>query len=297
MSHQTQQPSETPSTEGEETNADLRARIDVLEEENRRLRREYVRARQTQYRRTAFGLAGVGAIAALLALLFPAAGDLLLTLGAIGGFGAILTYYLTPEQFISTEVGGRVYDALAANEASLTDQLGLTATRVYVPTDEDPQTPACVFVPQHDNYTLPDSDALSSILVIGDDEKERGVAFEPTGGRLFTEFERTLSGPLAETPSEVATQLTDALVEGFELAESAQADVDADGGRISVRVTGSAYDGDQFDNPLASLVAVGIAVGLDTPVVSEVTLDDDSAAFTITCRWETGANADAEPAR
>mgnify|MGYP000630281721 CR=1 FL=1 len=283
-------------TDGPELRAELQARVELLEEENRRLRQEYQRAQHTQYRRTALWLAGVGSVAALFAFIFPSAQEILLTLGAIGIFGAVLTYYLTPEQFVSSDVSARISAALASNEAALSGQLGLTDTRVYVPTGE--RMPAKLFVPQHTEYLLPDTESLSSLLVVTEAPQERGVAFEPTGGRLFREFEQMRTGPLADHPAELVSQLTTAIRDGFELADSTEADVAPGDGRASVKVTGSAYDAMQFDNPLASLLAVGIAVGLETPVRVETTATDNPETFTVTCLWEqdpeTGPDGEAE---
>ncbi|WP_199723124.1 bZIP transcription factor [Halobellus sp. Atlit-38R] len=289
---QQQEPAGHTSTEGSHTEgvddrelrAELQARIELLEEENHRLRQEYQRARQTQYQRTALGLAGSGIVAALIAFVFPSAQQILLTLGAIGIFGAVLTYYLTPEQFISSDVSARISAALASNEAALSGQLGLTDTRVYVPTGE--RIPAKLFVPQHTEHQLPDVEALSSLLVVTETPHERGVAFEPTGGRLFREFEQMRTGPLADQPAELVSQLTTAVRDGFELADSTEADVVIKDGRASIEVTGSAYDGSQFDNPIASFLAVGVAVGLDTPVRVETTASNDPGTFTVTCLWD-----------
>ncbi|MFC7058818.1 hypothetical protein [Halovenus salina] len=50
---------------------DLAAQLELVEEENRRLRTEYARARQSKYRRTAYGLFVVGLFTVLLGVLFP----------------------------------------------------------------------------------------------------------------------------------------------------------------------------------------------------------------------------------
>lgn len=263
---------------------DLQAQVELLQAENRRLREEYVRARRSSYRRAAAGLALVGITSAGAGLLFPSVRDVLFVLGAIGLFGGLLTYYLTPERFVAAETGERVYDALAQSAGELTTQLGLQETSVYVPVEGTP--PARVFVPQHQEYQVPEGDTLERPLVVDADEAVRGAAFVPTGATLFREFERTLTGSLAETPTRVVDQVADALVEGFELAESVETDVNPDEGRASVEFTGAVYgDATRFDNPLGSLVAVALARGLDTPVTIETTPGRDDE-FTVTCRWD-----------
>lgn len=277
------------------TREELRAQLDVLEEENRRLREEYVRARQTQYRRAALGLGVVGLVALAGAALFSSVRDILLVLGAIGVFAAVLTYYLTPERFISAEVGERIYAMLATNESRLAGELGLTETRVYVPIEASEATarePARLYVPQRPNYELPSEEDLQSVLVVGEDERTRGLSLAPTGAGLFREFEQALAGPLGDTPSEVTTQVTDALVEDFELVDAAEADTE--NGRVSIRVTGSAYgEPDRFDHPVESFVAVAVATALAEPVTSETTSGEEAGSFTVTCRWETEASESA----
>lgn len=269
-------------TESDREASDLRAQLELLERENSRLREAFARARQTRYRRAATGLALVGLVAVAGGLAFPAVRDVLFGLGAVGLFGAVLTYYLTPERFVAAETGERVYDALSETEAALVGQLGLTDERVYVPTAGSP--PARLFVPQHADYEIPAFETESP-LVVTENDRERGAGFVPSGAYLFAEFERTLAGPLADNPTEAVSQLGDGLVEGFELAESFEADVDDADGRASVRVTGSVFGGaDRFDNPLASFLAVGLARALGRPTRVELT-DDGDDGFVVTVRW------------
>lgn len=265
------------------------AELAVLREENRRLREEFAAAKRTQYQRTALLLVGVGLLAAVAGLLFPNAREVLLALGGTGVFVGVLTYYLTPEQFLPASVGRDVYTALARNEADLVAELGLQDVTVYVPL-ADGGRDVRLFVPQHADYTVPDDDALGDVFVVTDDERERGVALEPTGATLFTEFERALTGDLGDDAATLAPQLTDALVEQFELVGSVETDVEADGGRATVGITDSAYGPvDQFDHPLVSVLAVGFARGLAQPVTTEVEDSDDGRVdYRITCRWETG---------
>jgi hypothetical protein len=262
---------------------DLRAQVDLLRSENERLRQEYARARQARYRRTALGLGAVGAVAVAGGLVFPAAREVLFVLGAIGIFGAVLTRYLTPGRFVAAETGERIYAAQADSLGDLTGQLGLEPTWVYVPVEGEP--PARLFVPQHSEYEIPDEAALERPLVVGDRDAERGASFVPTGGTLFREFERSLTGSLGTAPRPIAEQVADALVEGFELAETAEVTVDGDAGRVTVALTGAVYaDAEAVDNPLGSLLAVALADGLDQPVRLETTRSDDD--LVLTCRWD-----------
>lgn len=258
---------------------ELAAQVELLTEENHRLRQEYVQARQSRYRSTAVGLAAIGIVAALGGLLFPDARDVLVALGATGLFGAVLTYYLMPSQFIAADVGERVYTAAMTNLAAISDELGLRENRVYVPGET---VPARLFVPQHAEYSIPDD--RSGPIVVDDDS--RGLFLEATGAELFREFERAVTGEVGTEPAVIASQLTDGLVEQFELAQSADADIDVANGRATIAITGSAFGPlDRFDHPLPSFLAVGFAAGLNRPVTLEVAAGDDRADWLVTCRW------------
>jgi len=264
----------------------LAAELEVLREENERLRDEYVRARQSQYRRTAILLGAVGLGAVLASVFLASARGVLLALGGTGVFLGILTYYLTPERFLSATTGRDVYDALAHNEAALVSELGLQDDRVYVPHGSG-LTDVRLFVPQHTEYDLPDREALGDVLVVTGHDRERGVAFRPAGTKLVGTFEQALTSELGETPAVLAEQLTDALIEQFELAETATSEVDSDPNRVTVAVTDSSYGPvETFDHPIASFLAVGLAGGLDTPITLSVEpTETDRADYLITCRW------------
>ena len=269
-----------------EDQLELKARAELLAEENRRLRDEYALARQASYQRTAFGLAVLGCIAALGGLVFSDGREVLFALAATGLFGGLLTYYLTPGQFVPANVGERVYAAGAANTAAIIDELGLRDERIYVPTDGSASTR--LFVPQRAEYDIPDD--LDRAFVTGD--SHRGLVLEPTGVGLVREFERTLAADVASSAQPLAVQLSDGLVEGFELARSADPDVDPATGRATIAIGGSAFGPvDRFDHPIASFFAVGFAVGLERSVTLEV--DDggenERVEWLVTCRWDPGS--------
>lgn len=285
---------EAPDGAGEPDVTELAAEMDLLVEENRRLRRQYERARRAQYRRTALGLVLLGLLAIGGAAVFPDSRTVLLALGGTGVFAGLLTVFLTPEQFIPARVGEQVYSALATNEAAIVADLGLADPRVYVPTD-DPDDPVVLFVPQHEHYAVPDADDLGDVFVVTGEERTRGLSLEPTGRALFDEYERALDGPSSDDPGPLAGHLADALVEQFELVDSARVDVEIDDGdgRVTVAVSGSAYGTvDRFDHPVASLFAVGTADALDEPVTVEVAPGEDRADYDVTCRWPVEAPAD-----
>ena len=268
---------------GEDGRGDIEreALVARLEAENRRLRAEAARIRQTRNRRTAAGLAAVGVVAALAALAFPDARPVLFALAGTGLFAAVLTVYLAPGRFVAADVGESAYDAHAASVEALIDELGLADRRVYVPRDDGAVR---LFLPQHVDYVLPDGTDLEPLFVVTDDPAERGVSLRPTGVPLFEELRRALSGPLSGEAGPLADQLADGVVEAFELAR--RATPDAGDGRVTVGVAGSAFgDVARVDHPVASLLGVGLAAGLDRPVVVETQSTEDDVL--VTCRWST----------
>jgi hypothetical protein len=231
-------------------------------------------------------MVGLGVLSGMGALLFPTSQTVLLALAGTGLFAAVLTYFLTPEQFVSASVGERTYAAHAAIGAELVETLGLSETTVYLPTGNTTSEDAGVrlFVPQHRDYDLPDGSDATTLFVVTDDERQRGLAAPPTGSGLFAEFE-SMVGDTATRLPELSEQLADALVEGFELVESATPDVDPEEERVTIAITNSRYGAvDRFDHPVSSFVAVGLVRGMDRPVTLESTAsDDDRVDYLVTC--------------
>ncbi|RBI60696.1 hypothetical protein DMJ13_17175 [halophilic archaeon] len=271
---------------------DLRAQLDLLTEENARLRAEYQRARQAKHRRTAIGFAVCGVLAGLAAVLFSASRTVLFALAGTGLFAAVLTYYLTPERFVTAAVSERVYAATAAWGETLRTELGLQNMNVYLPSGvatNDEFAPVRLFVPQYAEYALPDGSSLDAGFVIPEDDAGRGLVLQPTGAALYEEFESQVD-TIAESPSELASQLTDALVESFELVEDVTFELDSDELGITFAITGSSYGTvDRFDHPIQSFLAVGLAHRLDQPITVErqpTNGDDDRFDYRIHCSWE-----------
>lgn len=265
---------------------ELSMQVELLRAENRRLREEYARSKQVRYRRTALALGVVGAAAVAAGAAFPDARTVLLILGATGVFCGVLTYYLVPDRIVPTTVGQSAYDAAARDGDALRDELGLQSISVYVPADvgDAGDAPVRLFVPQSKRYDLPSDEELRSTFVATDDERARGVALVPTAAGMVDEFERAVAGD-GDDPGEVAAQLCDALVEQFELVRRAEPDLDPDGGRLTVRVSGAAYgDVSRFDHPAASFLGTGLARRLGEAVTVDADADE-GGAFLITCRW------------
>lgn len=292
-----EQGTETTEPDGEPPE-DLRARLELLEEENQRLRESYGQVRQTRHRRTALGLAGIGIVAVIGAVLFPAGRVVLVVLGATGLFGGLLTWYLTPERFVAADVGERVFDALARNEADIAEALGLADRRLYVPLPDAPDREAALYVPQSGTEGAIDPDELAQPFVVPEDPAHRGLSLRPTGEPLLAELRAATPGDLADNPVTLVDQLTDGLREQFELIDGVRPEVDPADGRASIAVSGSAYgDVTRFDHPVASVFATGLAVGLGTTVELEVDRTPDGRSeYLVTARWESeGSASDSTP--
>lgn len=253
----------------------LRARLAALEEENQRLQEEYARARQQQYRRTAIGLALLGLFALAGTVVAPGERTVLLALAGTGLFAAVLTWTLTPEEFVAVDVGEGIAAAQATDREALCAELGLQDDRVYVPTGENA---AKLFVPQRADYRIPAD--LEGLLLVPEEPAERGVAFTPTGAPLYRNAREHFAGEPAPQPDALAAQLADAVVEDLELARSATVAPDRSGDAVAVRVDRPAFgDLETIDHPIPSTIATGLATALDRPVAVRIVADDRADAL------------------
>lgn len=267
---------------------DVREELDTLRAENRRLREAYARSKRAEYRRTALALGALGVASVLGGVLFPIAREVLFVVGAVGCFAAVLTYFLTPERLVPETVERSIHDAVADTGDRLRAELGLQDDVVYVPAGGDARsvTDVRLFLPQSaafDPAELVDT-PLDSLFVLPDSPTERGVALQPTSVRLLDEFERAAPGGSSADVRERTSQLCDALVEQFELVDTADPEVDRENGRVTVAVRGGlTASATAFDHPVPSFVAAGLATGVGRPVEVESRRDGDRVL--ITCRW------------
>ncbi|WP_049987321.1 hypothetical protein [Halobellus rufus] len=225
------------------------------------------------------GLAGVSIVAGGAGVVITAAQQLLFALAGIGAFAAVLTWYLTPEQFIPVEIGEAIYEPLAANLTEISGELGLSGTRIYVETEEGSR----LYIPEGSTTDLPES--LTNVFVVGDSPQTTGIALQPSGSQLVDEFVQTHTGTLPETPAALSAHLVEGLVEGFELATAIETDITAEQHQLIFEITDAQFGPvSRFDHPIQSFLAVGLARGLDTPVIVEqVRTDADTA--TIAIEW------------
>ena len=293
------EPGATTAAADRADRATLTSRIGQLEAENRQLRQAVTDTSHQQYRGTARGLIAVGLLCGVVG--FATAGsDVLFALAGIGLFSGVLTYYLSPDRIVAADLGSRIYAATARSYDELCADLGLSDRRLYVPVaSSNSADEVRLFVPQQASMEPPTEEALKTGTFVTDSQSgSYGLSVHPTGGGLFGAFRTILDGPLEPTPQAAAEQLSDAVVEDFELAKSVAIDTDADAagdadgdqGRLSVHFVDSLYEPRSgFDHPLVSFFAVGLAVALDAPVEATVT---DTDPFSVSLHWETAEIAD-----
>lgn len=231
----------------------------------------------------------------------------LFALAGVGLFGGVLTNYLTLDRFIAAETSERIHAASAANCEGICGDLGLSERRIYVPVAATERSDADAPSPQETparelsnrravRLLVPGSpdrnpDIDPETVVLTDSSGISGLSLQPTGGELFETVLAVLDDPLATTPGGLSEQLSAAAVDEFDLARSVTTDIDADEGTMSLSCSDVLYgDRSRFDHPLVSLFAVGLAVGLDSPVEPTVT---NSEPLSVTFEWETvGQTAD-----
>jgi len=281
---------------------ELVAQLDMLSAENRRLRRSVADARRHHYRGIAAGLFIIGVICGVLGFATTVGSDVLFALAGIGVFGGVFTYFLTPDRFIPADLGERVYAATAASYERICADLGLSARRVYVPLDRPNNDSASkemrgkeptrltlynvrLFVPQRADAEIPDNFTLrENAFVVDARNQTHGLSVIPTGSGLYDAFMNSLDGSLEDEPQELYRQLSDCVVEDFELARSTTVDIDRERGRMSVEFADALYDDrSRFDHPIASFFAVGLANGLNLPIEMTIT---STAPLSVTFRWD-----------
>lgn len=207
-----------------------------------------------------FGLSAI-----IGALFFTDSRTVLIAVGSTFLFGCLLVVILTTEQYLQASIHEAVYSDMARNEVALVEGRDHTQMRVYVPRTSAEEG-ATLFVPKHNDFRVPDGSALDSLFVTSETEAEEGIALRPCAASLVSDFE-SRSRPLSADPAELSVQLIGGLVEMFELAREANAEVNREFDSIRFEVRLSAYEEEiGFDHPIVSFLGVGLASGLDRPI-------------------------------
>lgn len=275
---------------------ELLAQLQSLEAENNRLRSAYAAAQQSRYRRTAIALCVVGVVSVGAGILLSASQPIFFAIGATGVFAGVMTYYLSPNQFVAATIGDRLVEANVATLTAFVQTLGLSGIIVYVPTaDATVQTDVLAFLPQSTEYTMPTD--ITPGVVANADPAAQGIATIPVGGLLLDEFTRALTTDRATEPEALGEQLGEAITDQFELASSVEIETAITGesdsdeipaGRLTVVCSDPVFSAvTAFDHPIGSFVASGVATALNRPV--ELRVDEGSSnadTYQATVSWE-----------
>ena len=202
----------------------------------------------------AFGLLGVVLVAAGVAV--PAYETLLVVWGGTALFVALLLRFVVTGETLAAAVTTDVYETMATNAR----RLGADGPVRYVPGE----------------------DGVS--LVAGD------VALDPVGARLLGPADETPAAAPSgaesgaeETPVVHLSVLVDVVVSDLELAARVSATPTDDGATVTV-TDSRVGTGELFDHPVVSVVGVGLARRLGTPVAVDATAEGEE--LTVTCRWD-----------
>lgn len=265
------------TTSDADSDPETELRLATLAAENQQLREEYARARQATYRRTALGLLLVGVTGLVGAIVFPDERTVLLALGGTGVFAGVLTAVLTPEQFITTDVGDQLFSTLWHDRQAIIDELGLRGDPMYLPGD-----PCHLFIPRQPTERVSSVSDDPPVFVTEVDATAEGIALRPTGTALYDELQSVVDKP-GTTLSHSIPPVADALVEFFAIADGVDYDIDTTTGRVTVEVSGAQLgDPTRLDHPLPSLIAVTVARVVAVPVRLNVEYE---TTLVITCTY------------
>jgi hypothetical protein len=252
---------ESESFDPSERITELETLIDVLKTENERLRKDYARARAVTYRKTALALTVVGLVAVLGGVAFPDVRAVLFVTGAIGLFGGIMTWYLTPERVVPISVSESVYDGAMTTLTDLKDELGLQPVTVYVPVGDQTRG----FIPRDRDFEVPEN--LSHVFP-GSTSGSEGMTFTPSGQELTREVDEIRTTQASKTTLGAVEQVADSLVEHFEVVDQITVEKSTVAREVIISVDEPAFGPlSRLDHPVVSALACAAAQSVDSPVV------------------------------
>jgi hypothetical protein len=252
---------ESESYDPSERITELETLIDVLKTENERLRKDYARARAVTYRKTALALTVVGLVAVLGGVAFSDVRAVLFVTGAIGLFGGIMTWYLTPERVVPISVSESVYDGAMTTLTDLKDELGLQPVTVYVPVGDQTRG----FIPRDRDFEVPEN--LSHVFP-GSTSGSEGMTFTPSGQELTREVDEIRTTQASNTTLGAVEQVADSLVEHFEVVDQITVEKSTVAREVIISVDEPAFGPlSRLDHPVVSALACAAAQSVDSPVV------------------------------
>ncbi len=250
----------------------------------RRLRRRAECPETARYRNVAAIFVTVGLLAGVGAVIVPDARTVLTALMGTGLFVAALIYVIAPVRVVPAATVERLYRPSADDRSAFVSELGLSDERVYVPgsTTDDTRRSVRLFVPRSSTVESPPPERLQTTFV-GDIHEPLGLAFRPLGNPLYKVFVSAVTAEPPDEPIAIAEQLSEAIVELFELADSATVH-SAGEGYVRVVVVPVVDRPDRFDHPVSSLFGVALAETTGRPVSLDVD-ELDEGEYAIACRW------------
>jgi len=209
----------------------------------------------------------------------------LVAVGATFFFGGIVTFTLGSKRYLITSVHQSICWDLSENLERLIESYDLQKTLVYLPRTGAAEPPV-LFVPKHPDHQLPKGIEVDSLFVESHNKRAEGIVLRPAGATLFDRFESMLEGEIGETLDDLTRQLSDGLIEGFELVDRIRTDVHPEEDVVEFEIVGDIHDSSQgYENPVQSFVAVGLAAGLETPITVEPMQEaENDQALTFRCR-------------
>jgi|GEM_PF-5256962 len=238
-----------------------------------------------------------GLLAAIAAVRAPPGRvqELLVSIAGVGVLGGVLTYWIRPSATVDTDPAQRVYATLAANTSALREDLGAADRTVYAPAAQsvDGFAPVVVLCLPADAGVPPAGErrpVLDTGVASGEDVSEI-VTLHPTGAALLDAIEDVATRSLPEEPLELADHLSTAAVASLELAAAIEPAVDGRAGTASFTVRSPSFwppedehSAPTFDHPVPSVLATGLALGLDRPVTASTSVHGP-AELRVTCEW------------
>lgn len=208
----------------------------------------------------------------------------LVAVGATFFFGGIVTLTLDSGQYLVTSVHQSIYSDLSENLERLIEAYDLQKTLIYLPRTGS-ESPV-LFLPKHPDHQLPRDIERDSLFVESHNSRAEGIILRPAGATLFSKFESMLEGEMGGTIEELTRQLSDGLIEGFELVDGIRTDVRPEDNVVEFVITGDLHrTGRAHENPVQSFLAVGLAKGLDTPIAVEpIQETENNEALAFRCR-------------
>lgn len=216
-----------------------------------------------------------GIVTAGIGVLLPPHRGVLLLLGGTGLFIGLVSFLVVTGRTVSATIARGVYRATTKNVETLVEELGGRREYVYVPGTGSGNT----------------ARLLLSYSANGREESVSNVRLHPTGSVLYWEFENTLTEGVSSDPDVLAEQLADGLLNQFEIVRRVVLEaVSSDG--VTVGMEDTVFGPETtFDHPVVSFFGVGLANGLEKPVVvTDVEAPDGPLDYVVTYRWSKDEN-------